>query len=127
MTVTDKVARQVYDKYQNACALCYRAVDLQIHHKRHRSEAPPGSAARKEIDSLPNLILLCSVCHDAQHGLYSTAADGFNCDACPVSWVCEFSRAKALEPLIRLVTPKRSSVDIDQIVARQLARYEAAS
>jgi hypothetical protein len=119
MAVSEKTAKKVYERYHNACALCYRAQDLQIHHKVHRSKAVPGSDYRKWVDSEENLILLCNVCHGAQHGEHVTTLDGYSCDVCAVEWICEFSQAKEKGPRIEL-GPTQEAGSSEEITVRML-------
>jgi hypothetical protein len=123
VVVAAETAKRVYARYGNACALCYRARDLQIHHKVHRSKASPGSEHRKWIDSDANLILLCNVCHGAQHGERVITEDGFCCDQCQVEWVCESSQARQQAPRFEL-TRMHTNKSAEEIAMRMVDATE---
>lgn len=89
-----ETAQEVYHLYGYCCAYCRRPQDLQIHHKEHKAMGGRHGIAKQRSESVKNLILLCDVCHGAQHGERIIKTDGFSCDTCWYHPLCEFSQAR---------------------------------
>ena len=66
--LTNEKRRAVYARDGYRCALCDNTRYLQVHHVVPRGEG--GS-----VDSLHNLICLCSVCHAHVHGVVPDYSD----------------------------------------------------
>lgn len=66
-----KVYLAVLERSNGICETCHnKNADwrgVQMHHKIHRGM---GGTSREEVHSIENIILICAVCHDKEHGIY---------------------------------------------------------
>ena len=63
-----RLLKRVLERDDWRCQKCGAVKDLQVHHRKHRSQLGD--------DSLANLVTLCAYCHMEEHGQlsYSKAA-----------------------------------------------------
>ncbi len=69
--------RAVFERDNYKCALCSSTLDLEIHHKKEKSN-----------EQLDNLILVCHKCHiqKLHHGVWNRKLPEVTCRRCGHSW-----------------------------------------